>query len=113
MRNLLSISTGSSSRNRQTITNSTISSRLSPRSYFETNDCGTSSRLAKSTWLMWARLRASRRNAPRLKFSVWKSFLYRTRQGANILSKVILGWVITNGRIFLVENWVITPELTA
>lgn len=105
MRNFLSISTGSSSRDRQTITNSAISSRLSPRSYFETNDWGTSSRLARSTWLMWARLRTSRRNAPRLKFSVWKSFRYRTSLGANILRKVMLAWVMTYKRIFDVKDW--------
>ena len=103
MRNLPKVSTGSIPRWRQTITNSTISSRRSPRSYFETYDCGTSSLAASSTWPMWARLRTSRRNAPRLSFSLWKSLRYRTRQSANILSKVILEWVITRVRIFQVK----------
>ena len=93
--------TGSTLRCRQTITNSTISNRLSPRSNFETYDWGTSSFDASSTWLMWARLRTPLRKSPKLSFSLWKSLRYRTCLGLNILSKVILRWVITNERIFL------------
>ena len=105
MRNLLNVSTGSIPRWRQTITNSIISSRRSPRSYFETYDWGTSSLAASSTWPMWARLRTSRRNAPKLSFSVWKSLRYRTRQGADIPRLVMLRWVITIWGIFVVQEF--------
>lgn len=91
--------TGSILRCLQTITYSTISRRRSARSYFETKDWGTSSLLANSTWLTWARLRTSLRNNPKFSFSAWKSFRYRTSPSANILSEVILKWVITNGRM--------------
>lgn len=104
MTNFLRVSAGSRSSIPHTITNSTSSSRRSPRSYFETKDCGTSNREASSTWLTWARLRTSRRKSPRLSFSIWKCLRYRTSLGANILRKVMLGWVITKRRIFPVEN---------
>ena len=101
MRNFARVSAGSSPKSRQTITNSMISNRRSPLSYFETNDWGTSNFAESSTWLMWARFRTSRRNSPKLSFSLWKSLRYRTGLGANIPSKVILEWVITNCRLFL------------
>lgn len=106
-RNWESTSTGSRPKCLQTITNSTISSRRSALSYFETYDCGTSIFWAISTWLIWARFLTSLRNNPRFSFSAWNSLRYRTDESANILSKVILKWVITYRSIFSTRSGIV------
>lgn len=106
-RNWESTSTGSRPKCLQTITNSTISSLRSALSYFETYDCGMSSFWASSTWLIWARFLTSLKNNPRFSFSAWNSLRYRTGESANILSKVILKWVITYGSIFSASSGIV------